>query len=53
MKAKFTPEEERYWEFCFTSAVEDGATDEEADKTAWELTVIEFPRLKAFDGARP
>jgi hypothetical protein len=51
MKAKLNAEENAYWIFCFTTAIEDGQTDDEADATAWQLMLVRFPRLKDYEGA--
>jgi hypothetical protein len=50
-KATLNAEENSYWEFCFSTAIEDGMTEEEADQAAWQLTVVQFPRLANYEGA--
>lgn len=51
--AKLTPLEEKYWEQCFEYWVNEGKSDLNADKKAWEDMKKEFPRLRGFDGAKP
>ena len=51
--AKLTPEEDRIWTKYITFYIDDGWTDEKADKKAWEDLITEFPRLKEFQGALP
>jgi hypothetical protein len=48
--AKLTPEENHVWEFAFCFHREDCKSDLKADKLAWRDLILEFPRLKLFDG---
>jgi hypothetical protein len=42
--------ENKAWEFAFCFYREDCKSDLQADKLAWTDLVLEFPRLKKFDG---
>lgn len=50
--AKLTPEENKAWEAAFTYYLVDRCeTDDNTDRLAWDDLVIQFPRLREFDGA--
>lgn len=51
--AVLTTEENESWEWIFTSLIQGGKTDSEADALAWEEIQSIFPRLKSFDGCKP
>jgi hypothetical protein len=48
--ATLTVEEDKAWEAAFTSHVNDGMSDAQADRLAWKHVQAEFERLLAFDG---
>ena len=51
--ATLTEAEDAKWVEKFTFYVDDGMTDDEADRITWREMQDEFPRLKAFDGCKP
>jgi hypothetical protein len=48
--ATLTPEQDKIWQSLFAIAANDGATDEQADRSAWEGLVEQFPELAQYDG---
>lgn len=50
--AILTPEENHAWEFAFCFYREEYGTDLQADERAWQDMILEFPRLRKFDGCR-
>ena len=50
---ELTSKEDRAWQKHFEYFLNEGETDNEADKHAWEEMQNEFPRLKNFDGIKP
>jgi hypothetical protein len=51
--ATLTPEEDKAWVFAFNYYLEEGKTENQADKMAWRDLKKEFPRLREFDGCKP
>jgi hypothetical protein len=51
--ARLSPQEDRTWSTLFSDLVNDGHSDEEADKAAWEELQRQYPRLKSYDGIKP
>jgi hypothetical protein len=45
-----TPEQDKIWQSLFAIGVNDGETDEQADRSAWEGLVEQFPELAQYDG---
>jgi len=52
-RAKLTVHEDKCWVFYFCSFLNEGKTDLQADKLAWRDMLLEFPRLRAYDGCLP
>jgi hypothetical protein len=48
--ATLTQKENKAWEFAFSFHREESKSDLQADKLAWRDLILEFPRLKNFDG---
>lgn len=53
--ARLTPEEDRVWTVYFNWFTENRKDNRpsRADKYAWDMLLIEFPRLRKYDGALP
>lgn len=51
-KALLTAEEDRAWTRAFEFYVNEGNSDARADRLAWKDVQQQFPRLKAFSGAK-
>jgi len=51
-KAKLTAAEDAFWTKAFSSYVNSGKSEAAADRLAWKETREQFPRLRAFSGAR-
>jgi len=50
---QLTPEQDKVWQSLFAIAANNGASDAEADREAWEGLCEQFPELRAFDGCEP
>lgn len=50
---ELTAEQDRVWQSLFAIAANNGATDERADREAWDGLCEQFPKLKQFDGCEP
>lgn len=50
--ATLTPKEDHAWVFAFGFYQDDGKTTSQADKLSWRDLLLEFPRLRKFDGCR-
>jgi len=51
--AQFTEAEEKAWQHAFTFYVDQGMPETQADAAAWVELQVQFPRLRAYDGAEP
>lgn len=47
--AELTKEEDKYWQKVFSQAMNEGVSEMNADKQAFQETKKKFPRLKKFD----
>jgi hypothetical protein len=52
-RARLTPWEGHCWVFYFCYYLDEGNSDEEADRLTWRDMLSEFPRLRFFDGCEP
>ena len=52
MKAKLTIEEDALWCQSFSDAMNDGVSEEKADKEAWRIVQETFPRLRKYEGCK-
>ena len=50
--AKLTPYENKSWVFAFGYYLDRVRSAVRADQLAWRDMLLEFPRLRAFDGCR-
>lgn len=48
-----TPLEDKCWVFAFVYYVDLGYSDLEADKRTWRDMLVDFPRLRKYDGCKP
>jgi hypothetical protein len=51
--AQLTDAEEKAWQHAFAFYVDQGMPDTQADAAAWDELQVQFPRLRAYDGAEP
>ena len=52
-RAKLSVREDRQWVHYFCYYLLEGKTDSQADKLAWRDMLLEFPRLRSYDGCLP
>ena len=52
-RAKLSVREDKQWVHYFCYYLNEDKTDSQADKLAWRDMLLEFPRLKNYDGCLP
>jgi hypothetical protein len=50
--AKLNAAEDYAWTYAFCDYADEGKTDLQSDKLAWRDLLLEFPRLRKYDGCR-
>ena len=52
-RARLSVYEDKCWVFAFCYYLDEGKTDLQADKLAWRDMLLDFPRLRRYDGCHP